>query len=111
MSPIAKVFILILIQCTAVFECVAHITDSKFTIDPEGTYIASDNSFRIDQSKNKDYLFKMWATDSITNYRTLLNRNEETRYMAGFRSTPNEKWLVRMQKTGAGWQTLFLYYK
>src|SRR5207247_6594087 len=30
-------------------------------------------------------------------------------YAAGFRFSPDSQWLVRMQKLGAGYQTLFLY--
>jgi len=42
----------------------------------------------------------------------LLNPGENTElagYPAGFRFTPDSQWLVRMQKLGAGYQTLFLY--
>ena len=42
----------------------------------------------------------------------LLNRDEDidlAGYPAGFRFSRNSQWLVRMQKLGAGYHTLFLY--
>ena len=51
------------------------------------------------------------STTSV-NIASLLNPGETTDlagYPAGFRFSPDSQWLVRMQKIGAGFQTLFLY--
>ena len=58
------------------------------------------------------YLHQFWTFDRDHQACLLLNRGEATDlagYPAGFRFSPDSQWLVRMQKMGAGYQTLFLY--
>src|SRR5499425_2821747 len=79
-----------------------------YEIDPEFTKTSPDGAITIEQYVNKDtddYKWQFWVRrkDSFT----LLD--EQPDYPAGFRFTNDLKWLVRMQKTGSGESTLYLY--
>jgi hypothetical protein len=57
-------------------------------------------------------LYQFWTFDRIHRNAFLLNPGEDddlAGYAAGFRFSPDSQWLLRMQKQGAGYQTLFLY--
>ena len=57
-------------------------------------------------------MFQFWTFDKDHRHPFLLNPGEGddlAGYAAGFRFSPDSQWLVRMQKLGAGSQTLFLY--
>ncbi len=82
----------------------------------EGTFVSPDKSMRIEQyaksQKDESLLFQFWTFDSDHRHPFLLNPGENddlAGYQAGFRFSPDSQWLVRMQKLGAGYQTLFLY--
>src|SRR5215216_1343472 len=84
--------------------------------DPDDTFISPDRQIRVEQySKDlgdEGFLYQFWTFDDKRQHPSLLNGDETTDlagYPAGFRFSPNSQWLVRMQKTGAGFQTLFLY--
>jgi hypothetical protein len=84
--------------------------------DPENTFTSPDGQVIIEQYWRKkgeyDRVHEFWAFDAKREHGVLLNRDEDTDsagYPAGFRFSPNSQWLVRMQKTGAGYHTLFLY--
>jgi hypothetical protein len=87
-----------------------------FKLDKEGTFISPDRAVRLEQYAKKQEdggrVYQFWSFDRNHRHAFLLNPDEgddPTGYEAGFRFSPDSKWLVRMQKQGAGYQTLFLY--
>jgi hypothetical protein len=90
--------------------------DFKLRTDADDTFISPDGQIRVEQySKDmgdEGFLHQFWTFDDKHQHPSLLNGGETTDlagYPAGFRFSANSQWLVRMQKTGAGFQTLFLY--
>ena len=84
--------------------------------DAEDTFTSPDGQVSVEQySKKKgedDLVYQFWAFDAKHQHGVLLNPDENTDlagYPAGFRFSADSQWLVRMQKTGAGYHTLFLY--
>jgi hypothetical protein len=80
-----------------------------YEIDPEFTQTFSDGAITVEQYVNKetdDSKWQFWVRRQDTF--TLLDP-EPADYPAGFRFTNDLKWLVRMQKTGSGESTLYLY--
>jgi hypothetical protein len=84
--------------------------------DADHTFTSPDGQVRVEQySKKKDEydrVYQFWTFDGKHQNGALLNRDEDTDlagYPAGFRFSPNSQWLVRMQKLGAGYHTLFVY--
>jgi len=82
------------------------------------TITSPDNRVRVEQYfrdvEDDRRVHQFWAFDSDHQRGVLLNRGEGIElagYPAGFRFSPDSQWLVRMQKTGAGYQTLFLYQR
>jgi hypothetical protein len=79
-----------------------------YEIDPQYTQKSPDGAITIEQYVNKetdDWKYQFWVRrkDSFT----LLD--EQADYPAGFRFTNDLKWIVRMQKTGSGESSLYLY--
>jgi len=90
--------------------------DLKFLDDPKDTFKSPDKTFSIEQYSrdggNEGFTYQFWIFDKDHKNAFLLNRNEDedlASYPAGFRFSPDSKWLVRMQGTGAGFATLLLY--
>lgn len=88
----------------------------KLNPDADDIFTSPDQQIRVEQySKDmgdEGFLFQFWTFDEKRQHSSLLNPGESidlAGYPAGFRFTPDSQWLVRMQKTGAGFQTLFLY--
>jgi hypothetical protein len=88
----------------------------KLRTDADDMFTSPDRQIRVEQySKDMGdggFLHQFWTFDDKHQHRSLLNGGEGidlAAYPAGFRFSPNSQWLVRMQKTGAGYQTLFLY--
>jgi hypothetical protein len=83
---------------------------ADYKLDPEWTRKSSDGATTIEQYKKTnadgDLFWQFWARHQNT--QTLLGPEQES-YPAGFRFTADSKWVVRMQKTGAGEGTLYLY--
>jgi hypothetical protein len=84
-----------------------------YEIDPEFTETFLDGAITIEQyfkEETDDYgtklVWQFWVRRQDTF--TLLDP-EPADYAAGFRLTNDLKWIVRMQKTGSGESTLFLY--
>src|SRR5262249_49622830 len=80
-----------------------------YNINPEFTRTSPDGAITIEQYLNKDtedYKWQFWVRREGTF--TLLDP-EPADYPAGFRFTNDLRWLVRMQKTGSGESTLYLY--
>jgi hypothetical protein len=80
-----------------------------YNINPEFIEKSPNGAITIEQYENKetdDYKWQFWVRREGT--LTLLDP-EPADYPAGFRFTNDLKWLVRMQKTGSGESTLYLY--
>lgn len=76
--------------------------------------LSPDGRFRVEQYRKdapdgatSSWLFEV--LDSRNHCRTLVDAAPTEYYGAAFRFSPDSGWLVRMQKTGAGCSTLFLY--
>jgi hypothetical protein len=84
---------------------------ADYNIDPEHTSTSPDGATTVEQyariSADGDYTWQFWARhqDKLT-----LLKPEQPDYAAGFRFTSDSQWLVRMQKTGAGYASLYLYH-
>lgn len=89
--------------------------DMKFMADE--TRKSPDKTLRIEQYStgggDRSFRYEFWVFDKARKSPYLLNADEDSdklaSYPAGFRFSPNSKWLVRMQGTGAGFATLLLY--
>jgi hypothetical protein len=80
-----------------------------YKIDEKFTQKSPDGAITIEQYLNKDtddYKWQFWVRRQGTF--TLLDPDPAD-YPAGFLFTNDLKWLVRMQKTGSGESTLYLY--
>jgi hypothetical protein len=89
-----------------------------FKLKAEDTLASPDHQIRVEQyskeQKDGDLLYQFWTFDADHRHPFLLNPGEGddfAGYAAGFRFGPDSQWLVRMQKLGARYQTLFLYRK
>jgi hypothetical protein len=88
----------------------------SFKLTPEATMTSPDQTLRVEQYsrelRDRGLLYQFWTFDRDHRHPFLLNPGEGDElagYQAGFRFSPDSQWLVRMQKLGAGYQTLFLY--
>jgi hypothetical protein len=85
--------------------------------NPDATFISPDGQLRVEQYfrdlGNEGYRHQSWIFDKDHRHGFLLGRgkgdDDSAAYQAGFRFSPDSQWLVRMQKLGAGYHTLFLY--
>jgi hypothetical protein len=80
-----------------------------YKIDPEFTRVSMDGAITVEQYVNKDtddYKWQFWVRRQDTF--TLLDP-EPADYPAAFIFTGDLKWIVRLQKTGSGEATLYLY--
>ena len=108
---------LLLLFCLAMgAPACADGPSAKFQLLEDETVTSPDRQVRVEQYAtdlgDEGYLHQFWAFDSDHQHGSLLNPGEGTDlagYPAGFRFSPDSQWLVRMQKLGAGYQTLFLY--
>src|ERR1700691_1525222 len=79
-----------------------------YTIDPEFTQVSTDSAITIEQYLNKDtdddWKWQFWVRRQSTF--TLLDP-EPAGYPAAFIFTGDLRWIVRLQKTGSGEQTLY----
>ncbi len=93
---------------TIAAQTVAPTDDYK--IYPEYTSASPDGTTTIEQyakvAADGSYSWQFWARrqDKLT-----MLQPEQPDYAAGFRFTNDSQWLVRMQKTGAGDASLYLY--
>jgi hypothetical protein len=78
-----------------------------YTIDPEFTETSPGGAITIEQYLNKDT--DNWQVWMRRDGAFVLLDSRPSYYPAGFRFTRDVKWLVRMQKTGSGEATLYLY--
>jgi hypothetical protein len=87
-----------------------------FKLNADATVTSPDQTLRVEQYskelKDQGVRYQFWTFDSDHRHPFLLNPDEGddlTGYAAGFRFSPDSRWLVRMQKLGAGYHTLLLY--
>ena len=78
--------------------------EEKYTVKSPDGATTVEEYFKTDKDEN--YFWQFWARRS--NSMTLLGPEQED-YAADFRFTRDSRWLVRMQKTGSGEGSLFLY--
>jgi tetratricopeptide (TPR) repeat protein len=91
-------------------------TDFKSYSGPDATVTSPDHKVLVEQySKDlgdQGTVHQFWTFDQDHQHPFLLNPGEGVDlagYLAGFRFSPDSQSLVRMQKLGAGYGTLFLY--
>jgi len=81
-----------------------------YQINTDYTATSPDGTTTIEQysktNADGDYFWQFWARhqDKLTTLEP-----EQPDYSAGFRFTNDSQWVVRMQKTGSGEQSLYLY--
>src|SRR5215831_4250057 len=80
-----------------------------YKIDPEFTETSPDGATSIEQYLNKDTDDWKWQFWVRRQGRLTLLDPEPAGYPAGFRFTNDLKWIVRMQKTGSGELSFYLY--
>jgi hypothetical protein len=79
---------------------------------PDNTLVIEQYSKALSEAEGFGFAYQFWLFGKNRKNAFLLNPDEDkdlAHYPAGFRFSPNSKWLVRMQGTGAGFQTLLLY--
>jgi hypothetical protein len=81
-----------------------------YKLDPQLTETSPDRAITIEQyasyDKEHGYLWQFWVRRGN---KSALLEAEPADYPAEFRFTNDSEWLVRMQKTGAGYADLYLY--
>jgi hypothetical protein len=108
--------ILLLLGIAATAPAHADGPKAGFKLNAEETVAFPDQSLRVEQYskelKDQAVLYQFWTFDRDHRHPSLLNPGEGDElagYPAGFRFSRDSQWLVRMQKLGAGYHTLFLY--
>jgi hypothetical protein len=114
---LGRMAVLLLALITAV-PALAESPGSEWTRLPDAdlSFASPDGQIRVEQYSRKqdeyDLVYQFWTYDAKHQNGALLNPGEDTDlagYPAGFRFSRDSQWLVRMQKLGAGYHTLFLY--
>jgi hypothetical protein len=80
-----------------------------YTIDPEFTKTSANGAITIEQYVNKDTVDYKWQFRVRRQGTFTLLDPEPADYPADFVFTNDLKWIVRLQKTGSGESTLYLY--
>jgi hypothetical protein len=111
-----KTWIALWLALATVAPASAEGPGAGFKLNAEYTGTSPDKTVRLEQyskdSEDGGLLYQFWTFDADHRHPFLLNPGEDddlAGYAAGFRFSPDSQWLVRMQKLGAGSQTLFLY--
>jgi len=112
------IWILLLLGIATAAPARAEGPGAGFKLRAEDTFISPDRALRVEQYskdlKDEGFLHQFWTFDRDHRHGFLLNPGEGVDlagYAAGFRFSQDSQWLVRMQKLGAGYSTLFLYRK
>ena len=107
---------LLVLAVASVAPAHAASPGAGFKLDGESSFTAPDRTIRVEQyskdRKDQGFLYQFWTFDKNHRRPSLLNPGEDDEladYAAGFRFSRDSQWLVRMQKLGAGYHTLFLY--
>jgi hypothetical protein len=111
-----RIWILLIPGIVATAPALADSPRAGFKLSKEDAIISPDRAVRVEQYsrtlKDGGYLYQFWTFDGTRRHGFPLNPGEGddvAGYAAGFRFSPDSRWLVRMQKLGAGYSTLFLY--
>ena len=112
-----EIWIALLLALALVAPAHAAGPGRGFKLNQESSFISPDEQIRLEQyyKDSKDHervIYQFWTFDQAHRHPFLLNPGEDedlAGYAAGFRFSPDSQWLVRSQKLGAGYQTLFLY--
>ena len=106
---------LVLLGFAAAAPASAEGPGSKLKKLTDDTFISPDRQVRVEQYSGRvgddNAVHQFWTFDSNHRHAFHLNRGEDpdlAGYPAGFRFSRDSRWLVRMQKLGAGYHTLFL---
>ena len=85
----------------------------EYQIDPKMTQTSPDGAYTIEQyhkaDANDDWTWQAWVRAKETKDKATLLKPDQD-YPAGFRFSSDLHSLVRMQKTGSGEATLYLYH-
>ena len=110
------IWILLLLGIAVATPARAEGPGAGFKLRAEDASISPNRALRVEQyykdMKDEGFLHQFWTFDRDHRHAFLLNPGEGidlAGYPAGFRFSPDSQWLVRMQKLGAGYSTLFLY--
>jgi hypothetical protein len=112
-----KTCIVLLLAFATTAPACADGPRAAFKLDTVATvYTSPDQTVRVEpyarDTKGGGLLFQFWTFDGDHRHPFLLNPGEGddlAGYAAGFRFSADSQWLVRIQKLGAGYSTLFLY--
>src|ERR1700676_3050638 len=111
-----KTWILLWLAVATTAPARAEGPRAGFKLKAEYTEKSPDQTMWVEQyakaQEDESLLYQFWTFDRDHRHPFLLNPGENDQlagYAAGFRFSPDSQWLVRMQKLGAGYQTLFLY--
>ena len=114
-----RIWILALLGIATTSRVHADGPGADFTLysGPNATFVSPDQKLSVKQySKdlggNQGFVHQFWTFAQNHKHPFLLNPGEGldlAGYPAGFRFSSDSQWLVRMQKLGAGYATLFLY--
>jgi hypothetical protein len=109
------IWILLILGIVTAAPALADSPRAGFKLSAEDAVMSPDRTVRVEQYsrilKDGGYLYQFWTFDGKHRHGFLLNSAEGddlASYAAGFRFSPDGQWLVRMQKLGAGYRTLFL---
>jgi hypothetical protein len=109
-------WILLLLGIAVATPARAEGPGAGFKLRAEDASISPNRALRVEQyskdMKDEGFLYQFWTFDRDHRHAFLLNPGEGidlAGYPAGFRFSPDSQCLVRMQKLGAGYSTLFLY--
>ena len=84
---------------------------AAYKIEADNSEKSPDGQTVIEQYHREDkdswWHWQFWARRG--DVQTLLNTGEDADYPAGFRFTNDSRWVARMQKTGSGEMSLYLY--
>lgn len=102
--------IFLLLSCAAAVSAPAA-PPAGYKLDPDHSVTSPDGATTIEQyakiDADGDYTWQFWARhqDKLT-----LLPPQQPDYAADFKFTSDSQWVVRMQKTGSGEMSLYLYH-
>ena len=111
-----RIWIVMVLGIIAAAPALAASPRAGLKLSNEDAVMSPDRTAWVEQYSRKlkdgGYFYQFWTFDGGHRHGFLLNPGEGddfAGYPAGFRFSLDGRWLVRMQKLGAGYSTLFLY--
>ena len=111
-----RIWILMILGIVTAAPALADGPGTGFKLRSEDAVISPDRAVRVEQYfkdlQDEGFLYQFWSFDRGHRHGFLLNHGEGVdlaSYAVGFRFSPDNRWLVRMQKLGAGYSTFYLY--